>query len=212
METPPHTYRLLDDELTALRHQILEMGGWVEKQIANALTALTERDSDLAAKTIERDHTVNRLDVEIDDACIRLLARYHPAARDLRLISIALKITTDLERMRDLAASIAQCAQELNMEPPLLPLIDIPAMAATAQRMLRNSLDAFVREDTALALKVCAADKEIDALHDQFFRILLTYMAENPQTVSRVIRLSLIAKALERIASAMEASNEQQAN
>jgi phosphate transport system protein len=199
MQIPPHTFRHLDEELKALHDQILEMGGLVEKQIADALTALVQRDSALAQQTIERDHTVNRMDVEIDDFCIRLLARYQPAARDLRLITTGLKITTDLERMGDLAESIAKCAGELNAEPPLLPFIDIPRMASLAQHMVREALDAFVREDTALALKVCESDAEIDALHDQLFRILLTYMAENPQTVTRVVRLSLVAKCLERI-------------
>ncbi|HXQ22526.1 MAG TPA: phosphate signaling complex protein PhoU [Candidatus Acidoferrales bacterium] len=200
MEIPPHTYRHLDEELKALHDQILEMGGLVEKQIADALTALVERDSELARQTIVQDHAVNRMDVEIDDFCIRLFARYQPTARDLRLITTGLKITTDLERMGDLAESIAKCACELNEEPPLMPFIDIPRMAGLAQRMVREALDAFVREDTALALRVCESDAEIDALHDQLFRILLTYMVENPQTVTRVVRLSLVAKSLERIA------------
>ena len=199
MEAPPHTFRHLDDELKALRTRVLEMGTLVEKQIADALTALVERDSELAQSTIVADHVVNRMDVEIDDFCIRLLARYQPAARDLRLITTGLKITTDLERMGDLAESIAKCAVELNAEPPLLPFIDIPRMASIAQRMVRETLDAFVRDDTDLALRVCESDDEIDALNDQLFRILLTYMAENPLTVTRVIRLSLVAKCLERI-------------
>ena len=129
-----------------------------------------------------------------------MLARYQPAARDLRLITTGLKITTDLERMGDLAADICERSLELNEEPPLLPLIDIPAMARIAQRMVRDSLDAFVHEDPELALRVCAGEDEIDALNNQLFRILLTYIAESPKTVSRVIRLTLIAHCLERIA------------
>jgi phosphate transport system protein len=198
--TPVHTYRHLDEELDSLRQRILLMGGLVEKQVAQALTALVQRNAELAAQTIARDHTVNRMECEIDALCIELLARYQPTARDLRLVTTGLKISTDLERIGDLAAHICQRAEELIVEPPLLPLIDLPHMATIAQRMLRESLDAFVREDAALAFSVCAADHEIDALNDQFLRILLTYMAENPQTVTRVIRLSFVAKYLERIA------------
>jgi len=200
MEPSPHTYRHLDEDLTAVQHKILEMGTLVEEQVAAALSALTERDAKLARQTIARDHTVNRLDTEIDGLCVRILARYQPTARDLRLITTGLKITTDLERMGDLAAEICEWSLELNEEPPLLPLIDIPAIARIAQRMVRESLDAFVHEDPELALRVCAAENEVDALNDQLFRILLTYIAESPKTVSRVVRLTLIAQCLERIA------------
>jgi phosphate transport system protein len=199
METG-HTYRQLDEELTALHEQILQMGVLAETQVADALRALVHRDSDVARQTIDRDSSVDRMDVQIDEFCIRLLARYQPAARDLRLITTGLKITTDLERIGDLAVTICECAIELNREPPRLPLIDISAMADIAQRMLRESLDAFVREDTALALRVCRAGDDIDALNNQLFRILLIYMAEDPRTVSRVIRQSFVAHSLERIA------------
>jgi phosphate transport system protein len=138
--------------------------------------------------------------VEIDELCIRLLALHQPAARDLRLITTGLKITTDLERIGDMAENISERALELNQEPQLKPFIDIPQMADIAQRMLRQSLDAFVREDTELALKVCAEDDTIDALTDQLFRELLSYMAEDPQTVTRAARLLFVSKYLERIA------------
>jgi phosphate transport system protein len=200
MNERPHTYRPYGEELQILRGQILEMGGLVEKQIADALGALVRRDSELARETIARDHVVNRMDVEIDELCIRLLALHQPTARDLRLITTGLKITTDLERVGDLAVNICERTVELNEEPQLKPLIDIPHMAAIAQRMLRESLDAFLRDDPELALHVCAADDTIDHLNDQLCRELLTYMAENPQTVSRAVRLSFVAKYLERIA------------
>ena len=200
MERILHTDRRYEEELNALHHHILEMGGLVEKQIANAVSALVQRDSALARETIERDHVVNRMDVEIDDLCIRLLALHQPAARDLRLITTALKITTDLERIGDMAENLCERVLELNEEPQLKPFIDIPRMAEIAQRMLRESLDAFVREDTELALKVCAEDDAIDDLNNQLFRELLSYMAEKPQTVTRATRLLFVSKYLERIA------------
>ena len=200
MEARLHTDRRYEEELKALHHHILEMGGFVEKQIVNAIEALVRRDSDSAHQTIARDHTVNRMDVEVDELCIRLLALHQPAARDLRLITTGLKITTDLERIGDMAVNICERVIELNEEPQLKPYIDIPQMADIAQRMLRQSLDAFVREDTELALKVCAADDTIDALNNQLFRELLSYMAENASTVTRATRLLFVSKYLERIA------------
>ena len=200
MEARLHTDRRYEEELKALHQQILEMGGFVEKQIVNAIAALVRRDSDLARETIARDHTANRMDVEIDELCIRLLALHQPAARDLRLITTGLKITTDLERIGDMAVNIGERVLELNEEPQLKPFIDIPQMADIAQRMLRQSLDAFVREDTDLALKVCAEDDSIDALNNQLFRELLSFMAENPSTVTRATRLLFVSKYLERIA------------
>ena len=200
VEARLHTDRRYEEELKALHHHILEMGGFVEKQIVNAIDALVRRDSASASQTIARDHTVNRMDVEIDELCIRLLALHQPAARDLRLITTGLKITTDLERIGDMAVNISERVIELNQEPQLKPYIDIPQMADIAQRMLRQSLDAFVREDTELALKVCAEDDTIDALNNQLFRELLSYMAENASTVTRATRLLFVSKYLERIA------------
>jgi phosphate transport system protein len=200
MEMHPHTYRRIDEQLRLLRRQLLDMGALVEQQIINALAALMERDDALAKQTVIRDHLINQIDKDIDELCVQLLARYQPAAGDLRLITTALKITTDLERMGDLAAHICERAQELNAVPALLPLIDIPEMADIAQRMVRESLDAFVRDDIELALEVCAADDQIDALHGQLFRVLLSYMSENPQTIPRAIRLLSVTKCLERIA------------
>src|SRR6267142_4867583 len=144
---PLHTDKAYEEELSHLRTAILEMGGLVEDQIAQAIRALVERDEKLARVTIDRDHTVNRLDVEIDDLCIKLLALRQPAARDLRLITTGLKITTDLERIGDIAVNLCERALELNKEPQLKPFIDIPRMAEVAQTMLRQSLDAFVNEN-----------------------------------------------------------------
>jgi len=200
MEASLHAYRHLDHELTALHQQLVQMGRLVQTQLADALRALVQRDPDLARQTIERDDLVDCMEVEIDEFCLRLLARYQPTACDLRLITTGLKITTDLERIGDLAVDICECTLPLIAEPRLLPLIDISSMAFIAERMVQESLEAFVREDTALAVRLCGDDDEVDALQQQLFRVLLTYMVEDPQTISRVIRLLFVAKCLERIA------------
>ena len=196
---PIHTDRTYELQLEKLRASVLEMGGLVEDQIAQAMRALTTRDQQLARATIERDHMVNRLDVEIDDLAIKLLALHQPAARDLRLITTTLKVTTDLERIGDLAEHIAERAVELVVELPIKPSIDLPRMAELARDMLRRSLDAFVREDEKLALSVCNADDTIDQLHGQLFRELVEFMAEDPRTVSRAMRLLFVSKYLERV-------------
>jgi len=195
-----HTDKKYEEDLKRLREDILYMGGLVEDQIQKAVSSLVERDSALAETIIERDHEVNRLDVEIDDVCIRLLALHQPAARDLRFITTALKITTDLERIGDMAVNICERALELNEEPQLKPYIDIPRMARTSERMIRESLDAFVREDTDLALKVCKDDQEVDDLNSQIFRETISFMIEDPHTINRAMKISSISKYLERIA------------
>jgi len=199
VEDRSHTDRHYEAELKGLHVKILEMGGFVEKQIADAVTAMINRDDEQARLIIDRDHLVNRMDVEVDDLCLRLLALHQPAARDLRLITTGLKITTDLERIGDIAVNMCERILELNREPQLKPFLDLPRMADVAQHMLHESLDSFVREDVDLALAVCREDDVIDDLNFQLFRELLSYMAEDPQTTSRAIRLLFIAKYLERI-------------
>jgi phosphate transport system protein len=195
-----HTDKKYEEDLKRLREDILYMGGLVEDQIQKAVSSLVDRDSALAETIIERDHEVNRLDVGIDDLCIQLLALHQPAARDLRFITTALKITTDLERIGDMAVNICERALELNEEPQLKPYIDIPRMARTSERMIRESLDAFVREDTDLALKVCKDDQEVDDLNSQIFRETISFMIEDPHTINRAMKISSISKYLERIA------------
>jgi phosphate transport system protein len=196
---PLHTDRTYEQHLAQLRTSVLEMGGLVEDQIGQAVTALVGRDERLAETTIARDHTVNRFDVEIDELSLKLLALHQPAARDLRLITTALKITTDLERIGDMATHIAERAIELVAEPQIKPYVDIPRMADLARDMLHRSLDAFVREDAELALGVCTADDEIDHLHEQLFRDLLAFMTGDPSTVGRAMRLLFVSKYLERV-------------
>lgn len=197
---PTHTDRQYEEELNDLRQNILTMGGLVEKQIGNAIDALVNRNLPLAEATIKKDADVNALDVGIDDLCLRLLALRQPAGRDLRFITTALKITTDLERIGDRAVSISERAIELAGEPPLKPYIDIPRMADISLAMLRQSLDAFVREDPELALTVCRSDDEVDKLNGQIFRELLSYMIEDPATITRAMRILFVSKYLERIA------------
>ncbi len=195
-----HTDKKYEEDLKRLREDILYMGGLVEDQIHKAVSSLVERDSTMAETIIQRDHEVNRLDVEIDDLCIRLLALHQPAAKDLRFITTALKITTDLERIGDMAVNICERALELNAEPQLKPYIDIPRMAGISERMIRESLDAFVREDTDLALSVCKEDQEVDDLNSQIFRETISFMIEDPHTINRAMKISSISKYLERIA------------
>jgi phosphate transport system protein len=195
-----HTDKQYEEELNELRQRILAMGGLVEKQIANAVQALITKDRALAGATIRKDHAVNGFDVAIDDLCIRLLALRQPAARDLRFITTALKITTDLERIGDMAVNISERALELSDEPDIKPYIDVPRMAEISASMLRRSLDAFVREDTELALAVCRGDDEVDQLNEQIFRELLSFMIEDPRTISRAMRILFVSKYLERIA------------
>jgi phosphate transport system protein len=203
MEAPmenQHTDKRYEEELKKLREEILYMGGLVEDQIQKAVKSLVDRDSEMAQIIIERDHEVNRLDVEIDDLCIRLLALHQPAGKDLRFITTGLKVTTDLERIGDMSVNLCERALELNQEPQLKPYIDIPRMARIAQRMIRESLDAFVREDTDLALKVCKDDEEIDQLNSQIFREVISFMIEDPHTINRAMKISSISKYLERMA------------
>ncbi len=195
-----HTDKRYEEELADLRHRVLEMGGLVERQIADAIRALVTQDVGLADAVVLKDHDVNRLDVEIDELCIRLLALRQPAARDLRFITTALKITTDLERIGDRAASIAERAKELQTEPQLKPYVDIPRMAEIATRMLRESLDAFVRYDADLALAVCHEDDVVDKLNSQIFRELVSFMLEDPAVITRAMRVLFVSKYLERIA------------
>jgi phosphate transport system protein len=193
-------HRHFDDELKELKAKILRMGGLAEEQVQGALRALIERDSDLARKIIANDRQVNTLDVEVDEDCLRLLALQQPAARDLRFITTAMKISTELERISDLAENICERAIELNEEPQLKPYIDIPRMANWSLRMVKEALDAFVNHDATLARKVCTDDDFVDDLTHQLFRELLSFMLENPQTITRAIRITFISKYLERIA------------
>ena len=197
---PQHTNRQYEEELRGLRAGLLKMGGLAERQIAEAIDSLVNRNTGQARTTLARDVEVNRMDTEMDERCVRLLALHQPAASDLRFITTGLKITTDLERIGDNAVNICERAIELNQEPQLKPYIDIPRMAEIAQSMVKDSLDAFMRDDTTLAEEVIDRDDEVDQLNYQIYRELLNYMAEDPQTIPRATRILFVSKYLERIA------------
>ena len=191
---------IFDEELRALKDRVLKIGSLVEAAIRDSVKSLVERNSELARKVIEKDRQINALDVDIDEECIRLIALRQPKARDLRFITIAMKITTDLERMGDLAENIAERAIELNEEPQLKPYIDIPRMAEIAQEMVRESLDAFVMGCSSLPYEVIKRDDDVDNLNAQVFNELLFYMIQDPNTVTRAIKINYVSKYLERIA------------
>jgi phosphate transport system protein len=192
--------RHFHEELELVKEKTLKLGSLVETMVERAVASLVDRDSRLAGEVIASDQKVDSLDVEIDEDCLRLLALHQPAAKDLRFITTAMKITTDLERMADQAVNICQRAIELNEEPQLKPYIDIPVMSQLSQKMMRESLDAFVRRDAELARQVIPEDNKVDSLKNQVFRELLTFMMEDPRTIPRAIRLILVSRHLERIA------------
>jgi len=189
-----------EDDLRALKNRLLSMGALVEERARQAVQALMERRMELAEQVIAGDQEVNDLQIEIDDRCLKLLALQQPMASDLRLITAAMKINADLERIGDQAVNIAENANQLLSQPPLKPLLDLPRMAEIAQQMTRDSLDAFVHRDSALARKVLERDDEVDQLKDQNFRVLLTYMMADPGTIERALGLILVSRNLERIA------------
>jgi phosphate transport system protein len=195
-----HTNRQYEEDLRGLRAGLLRMGGLVERQIVEAVESLVNRNTEQARDTIQRDVEVNRLDTEMDQRCINLLALHQPTASDLRFITTGLKITTDLERIGDNAVNISERAIELNTEPQLKPYIDIPRMAEITQNMVKDALDAFMRDDIELAGEVIARDDEVDQLNYQTYRELLSYMVEDPQTIPRATKILFISKYLERIA------------
>jgi phosphate transport system protein len=187
-------------DLDALRGQLLQMGGAAEAIVRKSIDALRRRDPGLCEEVIADDRLLDRLEIEVEERCVTLLARRQPMAGDLRFITAALKISNDLERVGDHAVNIADSGLKLASEPPLKPLVDIPRMADLAIGMLRDALDAFVRGDAVRARELCQRDDLVDDLDDQLFRELLTYMMENPANVTRAMELILVARNLERVA------------
>ena len=176
-----------DEELAQLKDRLLTMAGAAEQSVGKAIAALVDRDPALAQTVIDQDAAINQLEVEIEDQCLGLLARYQPEAKDLRMITMVFKIVNDLERVGDQAVNIGERTLDLLKEPLLKPLIDIPRMAALAQQMLHDALDAFVRQDPELARAVCRRDTEVARLNDQLYH-------------TRAIDLILIGRHLERVA------------
>lgn len=189
-----------DHELDDLRDHVLRLGSMVDEAISRSIRALKERDRKLAQQIIRDDEKINELRFEIEEFCVSLIARQQPAARDLRLIVAAMNIALDLERMADHAAGIATIVLRMGDEPLLKPLIDLPRMAQISQDMLRKSLDALISGDPDQALAITKIDDQVDMLYNQIFRELISYMIEDPRTVTRAMYLLFCAHNVERIA------------
>jgi phosphate transport system protein len=194
-----HLVRSFDDDMNDLTRRIVDMGGIVERQLGDAIRALVERDTELAAVVVDRDKSVDALEEEIDQTVIRLLATRQPMAVDLRIIAMALKISNDLERASDYAKGIAKRAVRLAEQPQLKAFVTIPLMAQTCEEMLKQVLDAYVERDDEKAMEVWGRDQEVDAFYTALFREMLTYIIEDPRRTQTCIDLLFIAKNLERI-------------
>lgn len=194
------TRQSFDQELEALRQDLLKMGNLVNEAIRDAVQSLAKQDTELAKKVIVGDDVIDKMEEDIEDKCMVLIARQQPLAKDLRVIGTGLKITTDLERMGDHAYDIASVTLRLANQPLIKPLMDIPRMAAMSQKMLDQSLEAYFKLDIALAEQVCKADDDVDNLYQQVFRELLVIMMEDPQTINQAAQLIFVARYLERVA------------
>ncbi|HOX03474.1 MAG TPA: phosphate signaling complex protein PhoU [Candidatus Paceibacterota bacterium] len=192
--------RHFDQDLAQLREKLLTMASLAENDVVDAVKALTDRNDDLALEVRSRDDVLDRFEIELDELCINLLALKAPIASDLRLVTVAMKVTQNLERVGDEADKIAKRALELNRVDPIKPLLDIPRMAGLAEQMLRDALDSFVKGDTARARATIERDAEVDALNKQVHRELVSYMIEDSSTITRCLHLMVVAKSLERIA------------
>jgi phosphate transport system protein len=188
------------EQLAELKEQVLRMGGLAEAMTRQVVQALVQRDAALLHEVRAMEKQVNQLHVEIDEACLEIIALGQPAAYDLRFVTAAMKIIIDLERIGDQAINILEAAEDLLRVPPLKPLIDIPRMGEISQEMLKDALDAYVKGDDDLAQRTILRDDAVDQLKDQIFRELLTYMTADPSTIPRAMDLILVSRHLERIA------------
>jgi phosphate transport system protein len=186
-------------DLDKLNASLIEMGGIAQRMIRDAIQALVSRDAAILDEVFALERRVNRMQVEIDEAALKLFATQQPVARDLRFLVTAMKLNAELERIGDQAVNIAEGTQMLLQGPPLKPLIDLPMMAETAEKMVSESLDAFVKRDIIQAEAVIMEDDRVDAFKDQIFRELLTYMMSDPASIPRAMALILISRNLERV-------------
>ena len=189
-----------DNELTDLKDNLVKMANLVEEAICMSIKSLVEQDLELAAKVIKNDDIIDKMELDIEEQCLQMIALRHPIARNLRVIGCDYKTISDLERVADHAVSIAKASQYLSTKSLVKPLIDIPRMAEIAQNMLKDSLNAYFKGDVELAKEVWARDKIVDDLDQQIFRELLTFMMEDPHTISRAIHLIFVSNNIERIA------------
>src|SRR6267143_2612434 len=192
--------RHFDHDLRQLKERLLTMGSLAETMIHSAIKALVDRKAELIPDVYRHETEVNALQIEVDERCLKMIALHQPAASDLRFITCATKINSDLERIADQAVNICETTEYLLQEPQLKPLIDVPRMAEIASKMLKDALDSFVERDENLARSVLVRDDQVDELKEQLFRELLTYMISDPSTIKRSIDLILISRNLERIA------------
>ncbi len=195
-----HTSRSYEHELKDLREKILLMGGRVEEMISQSMRALTQSDASLSKQVIEADREINQLEKEIDELSFNLLALRQPTASDLRFIIMSLKIVIDLERMGDLGVNIAERSLELVKEPQLKPYIHLPILAQMAQKMTKEALDAFVTRNETMARSILSQDDGVDDLTRKIFDELLELMQQDSKNISRAVRLTYVAKYLERVA------------
>ncbi|MEN6433833.1 MAG: phosphate signaling complex protein PhoU [Smithella sp.] len=200
MEEKRHTSLHYEKELQEIKNNLIYLGAVTEKAIQNAMKSLSERNSSMARKVIKDDEEIDKMDSDIEERCIRILALRQPTAIDLRFITTAIKITGHLERIGDMAVNIAEKAIQLNEEPILKPYIDLPRMADLVGEMIQDSLDSFIRNDLNLADKVRRTEQVTDDLNEQTFRELLTFMMEDSKTIHRALMIMQVSKNLERIA------------
>jgi len=192
--------RHFQEELNELQRRLLEMAGLVESAIHFSVRSLTARDQEQAQRVLRSEATINQMEIEIDGLATRLLALHQPMAGDLRFLTAAIKINSDLERMGDLAVNIVERAMDLMGRPPMKPLVDIPKMAGLAESMVRKSLNAFVNRDPELARSVLLSDDAVDDLKDTVYQDLIHFMESDPSTVAAGVDLIFVAHNLERIA------------
>ncbi|KHO62792.1 PhoU family transcriptional regulator [Thermoanaerobacter sp. YS13] len=189
-----------EKELEELHYDVLKMGSLVEEAIANAIASLVNHDTELAQKVIDDDDRIDKMEVEIDNKCAKIIVTQQPIARDLRIVLTGLKIVTDLERMADHAVDIAKTTLRIAHQKYIKPLIDIPRMAEIVREMVKMSLDSYVRQDLEVARAIGEKDDIVDALYKQVFRELLTYMMEDPRNIDQATQFLFVARYLERIA------------
>lgn len=200
LEEKRHTSSHYEKELQEIKNGLIFLGALTEKAIQAAMKSLSERNSDIARKVIAADDEIDKLDAELEERCIKILALRQPTAIDLRFITTAIKITGHLERIGDMAVNIAERAIQLNDEPQLKPYMDLPRMADIVAEMIKNSLDSFIRSDLSMAEKVRQAEQVTDDLNEQIFRELLTFMMEDSHSIHRCLMIMQVSKNMERIA------------
>lgn len=201
MEYNAHDRRIrYEKKLHELQDSLLQMGGLVEEAIAKAVQALKDQNTALAEEVIARDDMIDALELEIEDGCLALIATQQPMAKDLRRVATLFKMIIDLERMADHATDIARVVTRIGQEALIKPLVDIPRMANITQQMVKEALDAYIKEDMELAVAMARRDDEVDQLHGQIFRELLTIMLESPKTITQSTHLLFVSRNLERIA------------